>query len=350
VFILLNEASHNYTRDDRVLIAGVDTFLHAPFVLESVGFLELFIDTLTPRTDSPPDRITRHQLRMFLAEITVDEAAMPEVVTLDETRCLARKKAIEIPIESDAAGPVELTIVAAPGTERINHRIRVDAEGSGKLTFEAPGLDPRERDTLGPVVLERAPKHLRVTGSESAQTGAKCPHGALASVRIAAVRPPASLASGAATSVVPPANRFPVKPTHWVAAVAANRYRPGTKPRPEIAALSLVLREDARLEFWPIALPAEPVLDAVVTLTGTVVSPGARLRISVDGRTIGEIDPPDRLDHAWPAPAIHFAMPAGDFVGKIAVELTGSGSGEWVRIRDVAVFGRDDRIESTLAP
>ena len=131
-----------------------------------------------------------------------------------------------------ATDPVASYPAGNPGARAMN-RIEVTPDDAEvPLAFDAPGLDPRERDTLGPVLFESAPRRLFVRAADREQRGARCPRGALAELRIASVFPPKPLDTSEAASFAPPGTTFSVTPTHWVPAVAVNRYRPGTRPRP----------------------------------------------------------------------------------------------------------------------
>ena len=136
--------------------------------------------------------------------------------------------------------------------------------------------------------------------------------------------------------VAPPDDRgFPQPSPSWVPARAVNRYRPGTRPRPEISGPSLQLAGDRPLAFAPIPVPG-PEADVVVTLRGIEISPATRLALRVDGTHIERFDPPDVREGAWQTPARRVTLAGPQ--GRVELVLENAGTEDHLLVRDVALF------------
>lgn len=377
VYLLLNEASQNYTRADGHLVAGIDDVVAGPFTVRDATMLELFTHRLTPVTDTRPIRVTRDALRMGLLRVEVDPAKLKATrnyalggltrAQLEQSgvrikgpkpagthHCLHPKKPLSIVFERPPAGPGQLVVVAESGTGRMNENWQVVADGD-PLALRMPKSGRRERDTLGPFMRPEHPRRMKVTGSKQPTVGAECPHGSIAELRWLPLSGSrlASLASQSATTIAPQDDLGnPVTPTRWVSARALSRYRPGTRPSPEVQARSLELRPGQSLAFAPIEAPgggAGAQVDVVVRLTGTSVGPDARIIVSVNGVEIATIDPPDARDGSWPSEVTRVRLE--DALIRAELRLEGdSDPNHFIWVRDVAFFGTKVEVESHLGP
>lgn len=374
VYLLLNEASHNYTREDGRIVAGLDDGLAPPFTVADVALLELFTHRLTPVTDALPVRVTRDVLRMGLLRVevapmdpsrtwdltgaTTKELASAGLAIKNGARagerwCLHPKKATTLRLDPVAsANGGSLVLVAEPGTARRNDEwdIRIDGE---RVANRMPRSGRVERDTLGPFLRGQVPKKIEIRGSPHPIESADCPNGGLARVRW--VQPERSWLAASpdaeGVTIAPPDDLGrPVTPTAWVSARALNRYRPGTEPDPKVEARSLVVSPRSPLKFSPIQRPgANGPVDVVVTLTGTSLSPDAKLSLLIDDREIAQFDPPDERSNSWQTDVVRLENPAPML--RVRLELIGEGDPDhYVRVRDVAFFGIQAERSSTVQP
>ncbi len=370
VFLLINEASHNYRRADGRSIAGIDDMLPSPFVASDFGFLELFVHSLTATQDRVPTRITRHQLRMVLMRVRVDPlqrlkierwtaADLPQIggENPEGPRCLDVDEPLEILVPFSTGqdrGPTSIALIAGPGSGRQNHRWRVEVDGR-RLNFDAVGISPRARDTLGPVALETRPRHIKIWGSPAGpkdpvsrkgrgSTPTPCAHGELAELRLSPPDRSQLEASKVAwtESIVPRDDLGQAfERSEWTAARSVNRYRPGTTPRPQISGLSMRLGAGPGLEFALIYLPGggtQP-MHIVVTLTESRVSAETRLVVFVDDMEVARLNPPDNAQGTWPSGPVLWTPTRS--VARVRVELHGGGEAGTGPLR---VDRRDDQV------
>jgi hypothetical protein len=380
VFLLVNEATHAYTRPSpdrdgpKVVVAAVDDLLPPPFVARDIDLLDLYVHRLTPVTDAIPTRVTRDGLRMALMRIEVDPAREKEAHTVSfadgELRgstgmklrggtwrggalCLSDKKSLELRLQQSADGssPLSLVVVAAPGTAPRNHGWTIEVDERA-VAINMPRAHPRERDTLGPFVLTRRPSKIRIRGSKQRTEGATCPHGGLAEVRLLGPDAPAVRSAAAVEAVTTgPEEELgqPYAPVHWVSGRGLSRYRTGTRPEPEIGRLALVLRKNRPLGFAPAHLPdaGQHPVDLVVTLTRARVRSETRIRLLADDEVLADIDPPDSRDGSWQSKPVRF-VPTGPTV-RVRLELVHArGSDAYVHVRDVGLFSTGDAVPSRL--
>jgi hypothetical protein len=380
VFLLVNEATHAYTRPSPdgkgpgIVAAAVDDLLPPPFVAHHIGLLDLYVHRLTPVTDAVPTRVTRDGLRMALMRIEVDRERDRDVQTFTfsegeilgatgmtlaggewqrGTLCLSPEKSLELGLERPGGGPspVSLVVVAAPGTATRNHDWAIEMDGTA-LATSVPRSHPRERDTLGPFVLTKRPREIRIRGSKRRTKSATCPHGGLAEVRLLGPDAPAlrSTSNIEAVTLGPEDDRGqPLSPVHWVSGRGLSRYRTGTQPEPEIDRLALVLRKKRPLGFAPAHLPdaGQHPVDIVVTLTRARVGPKTRIRLLVDGEVLADIDPPDSRDRSWQSRPVRF-VPSRAVV-RVRLELLHArGNDAYVHVRDVGLFSAGAAIPSQL--
>jgi hypothetical protein len=380
VYLLLNESSHNYETgrargEDPRTIAGFDDVLPPPFTMKNVGMLELFVHSLTTTRDHLPQRVTRHELRMVLFEVEIDPdlASALEVHDLRPSQrahastlrvpagagsepsglCLDAQRSIELGVPPRPRlmdDPVWMALIAAPGTHFDNHRWRIEVDGR-RLALDAPGISPRARDTLGPILLERRPTKVSVTGIPSDDgAAAPCSQGVLAELRLLPAGP-GGLDRAPVDWAVSMSGRqdygVPFARSEWVAARSLNRFRPGTSPRPQIEGMAMRLPGETTMEFAPMLLPATDgeTLDLVVTLSGTKLRPESRLSIHADDQLIATLDPPDEGASSWSSPPITWTP--GRSTVRVRAELHGAGPDGWVGIRDIAFFSRGHWITAT---
>ncbi|MCB9715165.1 MAG: hypothetical protein H6712_14960 [Myxococcales bacterium] len=381
VFLLLNEATKDHTRDPgqppQTRVAALDDLLPPPFVARRIELVEMFLDRLTPTSDGPPVRVTRDGLRMALLRVEVDPAREAEVERWrvrarqgqwevqgpsslephggeprEDQPCLGREPLVlRLPKEGAAgSGPVSLVLVALPGTAARNHAWAIEVDGEA-LVIDAPRAGTRDRDTLGPFLLRRRPHELTIRGAAKATRYARCPHGGLAELRL--LGPEAAMLSTARTSAVTfaPARSLghPVTPVAWVSGRGLSRSRPGLVPEPEIEGLSMVVGAGPPLRFAPASLPdgGRSPIDLVVTLTGTELGPDARIMVAVDGEALPPIDPPEQRRGSWQSPALRLEPRSS--VASITVGLVDAGPGERVLLRDIGLFSRATPVTGRLA-
>jgi hypothetical protein len=380
VFLLVNEATHAYTRTSGeadapgIVVAAVDDLLPPPFVAHDIALLDLYVHRLTPVTDAVPTRVTRDGLRMALIRVEVDPEREKEVHTFsfadgevlgatgmtlhggewqDGTLCLSPKESLELRLDRPSAGssPVSLVLVAAPGTATHNHDWTIEVDGT-LLATSVPRSHPRERDTLGPFVLIQRPEEIRIRGSKQRTAGATCPHGGLAEVRLLGPDAPAlRRASNIEAATLGPEDDLgqPLSPVHWISGRGLSRYRTGTRPEPEVRKRALVLRKDRPLGFAPAHLPdaGQYPVDLIVTLIRARVRPETRIRVLVDDEVVADIDPPDSRDGSWQSRPVRF-VPLGP-VARVRLELLYAKSSDaYVHVRDVGLFSTGDTVPSQL--
>jgi hypothetical protein len=363
LFLLVNEAAHQHRRADGQRVALLDDLLWAPFVVERVDLLELFVHALTPVDDAMPSRVARHELRMGLIEIAVDVDSLAnlERIVPSGDRCLHPENPLIIDIEPGSTEVAHLVLVAAPGTARTNPSWRVEVDGKALMLEPIPGLRPHPRATLGPYPLEGRPRQITIRAAEaSAGAGAgqgDCLHGELAELRLL---PPerAGLVELEPESIV--ARTFeplrlplrllakPTQPVTWVEGRSLTRHRPGIEGTDEVVGEALVLAAGATLEFPRVDLPRDregrPLpLDVVVSLASSEAHELAKLTVRIDDVAISTIELPSPRRTVWPAPAVAWS-PTSSRV-RVSLELDASAGGR-VLVRDVALFVRGPGIAS----
>ncbi len=362
-YLLVNEASHPLEVDGGVRYSAFDDRLPAPLAVESVQAFEIILDRLTPAANAIPTRVTRDGLRMVLARITVRSESAPEIWQFEDGVSGPRRIAVqplprvEGPLCLDPHTPIRLeippddragslvTLVASPGTAAQNHGWRVTIDGDAQ-PLRPPRLTPRRRDTLGPFPRSHPPQLIEVRGSPLAVEGTPCPHGGLAELRIGtrgATIPPEEWS---AVSLVPQHDLgHRPRSTSWVRGRALSRYRPLGAPTPQVQGVSLTLASRTPIDFGPTEIPAGP-LQVVVTLTGTSVSPDARVVIRANGSSIAEIDPPESRTRSWQSAPVTWNPPAS--VVRIEVELSGATEEDHVELRDLAFFALASSVTSSV--
>jgi hypothetical protein len=357
VFLLVNEAAHQYTRDDGARVALLDDQLWAPFRIERVALLELFVHALTPVSDQLPTRVARHELRMALLRIDVDPAALARIheFTIDACVTPDRPVRIELPRPAEARHLVIVTADADPRTVP-SWRVRIDDR---PVSVEPPkGLRPHPRASLGPIPLpaDRVddPLILEITPPASAEptNSGECPWGRVALVRMLPAER-SNLVELAhdrieTATVVPPEDfGQAIVPTTWVPGRSLSRFRPGTTRddgrSPKVVGVSLELPAGDALRFAPIDLPLDAdgrpqTLDVLVTLARTSTDAGAELRVFADDHELGTLTPPAMRRGSWVAPPLRW-QPSSDRAS-IRVKLDAAGGS--VELRDVALFVRTD--------
>jgi hypothetical protein len=381
VFLLVNEAAHQYTRRDadggETRVALLDEQLWAPFSVERAGLLELFVHALTPVPDELPTRVARHELRMGLLRLQVDAEALSGIERFelgdqppagvrvrgglhdDGRTCVSpeRPLTLTIPRSIAAAHVVVVTEVAnEPMSRRIAEwSLRVDG-----VRIEAPkGLPPRPRATLGPLPLrvvganDELPQTstielLGVEASPEALGPESCRYGRVAAIYVLPHEhgnvfelEPERIE---VTTLEPPQNLgHAIVPTTWVAGRSLSRYRAGTTPTPELVGFALRLPVGGSLSFAPIDLPLRSAdrpcsLDVIVTLARTQTEGESQLHIYADDRRIGTIQPPPMRTGSWMAePFVWDPYPDR---AQLRVELVSAAGGD-VELRDVALFCRE---------
>lgn len=381
VFLLLNEASHNYRprdQQDRPLAptAAIDDRLPAPFVARPVALVELLVDRLTPVEGELPTRVTRADLRMALFAVIVDPdlqaqlqtwrfvdaaAAGPPGLTLAAATwsagqlCLDPEHPLVLTPPRGLQGPVSLVMVAGtggPGGER--WQVAVD----GKPLDLRPAAGAVARDTLGPFVLARAPRRIAIRGSAKPQLDRACPHGSLAELRLL---PPDSAgfthqpSTAWARSFTPRVDLgHAATPIAWVAGRSLSRARPGTSPAPVGGGLTLPLLAGQRLDFAAVYVPGDrqSAHDLVVNLRDVELASDARIELWDGDQRIGEIDPPDRHPGAWQSPPLTW-RPRAPWARLGVVLVTSQAQTDAqarVQLRDLALFDRRVVATSELVP
>lgn len=337
VYLLVNEAAHPVSVDGRRL-ALLDDQLWAPFALERVGLVELFVHALTPVADAIPTRVARHELRMGLMKLRVDEdalAAIARVEVDDAATCTEGAMWLELP-----AGQAERHLVVVGRRPAQRWRLTLDGEPVG--TEPPRGLPRYERATLGPFAIDGRARTLEVRDG-----GGGCP--AIAELRLLPRErggldrlPPSAVE---AISITPADDLgHPPTPIVWVQGRAASRYRPGTTPGSEVHGRSLVVRAERGLVFAPMDLPTTATaFSVVVTLTRAEVDPGTTLHVLVDEVAIAQLEIPEALARTWIAPPISWTPDAAR--AEVRVELVGASPGQTVELRDVALFAAGGELE-----
>jgi hypothetical protein len=272
---------------------------------------------------------------------------------VDDQWCLDRKRRLRIELPAELEGPGSLVVVAEPGTARDNGGWSIVVDGD-KQPLRAPSVGRRERDTLGPFARTKPPRKMEIRGSKRRTESASCPYGAVAAIRwLGADRPSLADATATALTLAPPDDLgHTVEAARWVSARAVSRYRPGTKPKPELHALSLVLRPRKALRFTPIFAPntgRDRAVDLVVTLTGTALAPDARIILNLNEREVARIDPPEDSNRSWQSAVIRTPLKAS--TASLELKLVGDDDPEhYARVRDVAIFGIAAEVTSQFAP
>jgi hypothetical protein len=346
VFLLVNEAAHQYTRTD-----GEGGKV-------PVALLELFVHALTPVPDQLPTRVARHELRMGLLRLRVDPEALfaIEQLTFDESTCVSPERPLTLTIPRSAEAE-HMVVVAEVANEAMSLAIGQWSLRIDGVEIERPkGLPPRPRATLGPFALPLRANPgegetltvelLGVELSPEALGGEPCRYGRVAAIYLL----PRERSSVfelepervEITTLEPPKNLgHAIVPTTWAAGRSLSRYRAGTVPKPELVGLALHLSAGGSLTFAPIDLPLPArgrprSLDVVVTLASTSTEGESQLHVYADERRIGTVSPPPLRTGSWIAePFVWSDYPDR---AQLRVELESPAGG--VELRDVALFVR----------
>lgn len=366
VFLLVNEATHERRRSDGRRVALLDDQLWAPFVATRIDLLELFVYALTPIEDALPSRVARHELRMGLIELAVDDAALAAIERIEpRERCLDPQRPLELEL-GDGPAPAHLVLVAAPGSATRNVGWQVEVDGERLELEPPPGLRPHPRATLGPYPLLARPRTItiRAAADDPGDPAARCPHGELAELRLLP-RERSALATLDASSIIarsfvpaPPdvvRDAKPVEPITWLGGRSLTRHRPGIRGQVEAVGDSLRLAGGGTLEFPLVDLPVDAEgrpqpLELVVTLAGSDASGGELIVRGEDvegGFELGRIALPEPRTRVWPGPSITW-MPRRDRA-RIVLDLHGD-AGQTVLIRDIALFTTGEGIISRAVP
>ncbi|WP_146155516.1 hypothetical protein [Enhygromyxa salina] len=377
VFLLVNEAAHQHTREDGTRVALLDEQLWAPFVVERAATLELFVHALTPVPDQLPTRVARHELRMALLELRVDPRAYARIerfeldsatgVTIrgglhdDGRTCVSPDRPLELVVPR-SAWSTHVVVVAGGANPRMARRIpswSLTIDGVPTPVEPPPGLRPHPRATLGPAPIplpRRADEPVGETLTiellgaalpDDALGPRDCPYGRVDHLYLLP-RERSGVFELDPTQVelmtIAPAKKLghPIEPTTWVAGRSLSRYRPGTSPPPELAGLALVLPAGMSLTFAPIDLPLGELgrprpLDVLVTLAGTWTHADSELHIYADKHRIGTLHPPPMRKGSWIGAPITW-RPRQDRA-QLRVELV-SPTGGAIELRDIALFAR----------
>lgn len=355
LFLLVNEAAHDHRRGDGQRVALIDDLLWAPFVVERVDLLELFVYALTPVDDVMPSRVARHELRMGLLKIRVDAQALASIERIVPVgdRCLDPARPLILEIGPGSTEAAHLVLVAEPGTARINPSWRVEVDGEPLALEPIAGLRPHPRATLGPYPLASRPRHLAIFAAEASAGEGRCRYGELAELRLLP-RERAGLVGLPAESIVArsfeplPLIAKPTEPVTWVSGRSLTRHRPGIRGTDEVVGEALVLESGATLEFPPVDLPLDgegrPLpLEVVVSLASSEAHEQAELHVRVDDERLGTIIVPGPRPGVWRAPAFEWSPQSGRV--RVSLELDAE-VGERVFVRDVALFVRMSGISS----
>jgi hypothetical protein len=360
VFLLVNEAAHQYTRDDGARVALLDDQLWAPFRIERAALLELFVHALTPVPDQLPTRVARHELRMALLRIHVDPTELARIHEFELDRaCVTPEQPlrIELPRPADARHLVVVTKDADPHAVP-NWRVRIDDQA---VFAEPPkGLRPHPRASLGPIPLPlgRAadPLILELTPPASSEptTAGDCPWGRVALVRMLPAERSNLLELAPdrieAATVVPPEDfDQAIVPTTWVPGRSLSRFRPGTTRndgrKPTVVGVALELPAGDALHFAPIDVPSNAEgLDVLVTLANTQTEEGAEMRVFADEHEIGTLRVPAMRRGSWVAPPLRW-QPRSERTSMRVELVAADGS---VELRDVALFVRTPGVASEV--
>jgi hypothetical protein len=380
VYLLVNEAAHPYTRADGAKVALLDEQLWAPFVVERLGLLELFVHALTPLPEQLPTRVARHELRMALLRLQVDPKAMAHVEVVefgageappgvevhgglagDGSTCVSpdRPLTLTLPRSVWATHLVVVTELAGEGMSRRVPRWSLSVDGVPVPFDPPPGLRPRYRATIGPVPLpivrrDEAPGELKIeirgaSVADDARGHASCPYGRVAKLLLlprerSTVFELEPEHVEAVTIAPEETLGHRIEPSTWVTGRSLSRYRPGTTPTPEIAGLAMVLPAGMSLSFAPVDLPLGRLgrprpFDVVLTLARTRTPEDAQLRVYADDRLIGTLEPPPMREGSWVAKPFVW-RPFHDRA-QLRVELHSPGGGA-VELRELALFARQD--------
>ena len=367
VYLLINEASHHYTReDDGKIVAGADLGLPPPFVATHARGFELWSHRHTPSVGAIPLRRTRDGMRMVLARVEVDAARASTIRTwfadaADEdgiylarpdpaNACLSPKKDLVLDLRELVDGPSELTLVLDPRDAPHNPKVRVKIDDQ-KRAVTIPGTRQRPRATLGPFQLSAGHGERLTLRGFPERGGGPCPHGRLVGVRVAPSptwlrRQPEIQAH----SFAPADDRGePFKHSAWVPARAWSRFRPAFGRDREIADMSVRLRPGKPLRFDEGFLPGGAGrFDWIVTLTRAQLSADARLELRLDGELAQTIDPPDARERSWQSPKLRWTSHGADV--QIEVRLVGAAEEDFVDLRDLAAFRVMPASPPTLHP
>ncbi|PRP96005.1 hypothetical protein [Enhygromyxa salina] len=381
VYLLVNEAAHQHTREDGVRVALLDEQLWAPFTVERASLLELFVHALTPVPDQLPTRVARHELRMGLLRVAVDPAALDriELFELDDPApgvsirgglhddggaCVSPDRPLKL-VMPRSAEAAHVVVVAADVDPRGSSRVpswSLTIDGVPVAIEPPPGLPGHARATLGPAPIPLATVSeatsetltVEILGaklSESDRALTDCPHGSVARVYVLP-RERSSVFELDPTQIelttIAPANDLghEIQPTTWVAGRSLSRYRPGTTPTPALTGLAMRLPAGMSLSFAPTDLPLDPQgrprpLDLLVTLAGTSTDEHAVLHVYADGRRLGTIEPPAARKGSWIAPPIAWHPQEAQGRAQLRLELVSPGGG-LIDVRDLALFARHD--------
>jgi hypothetical protein len=372
VFLLVNEAAHQYTRrdgdHDGTRVALLDEQLWAPFSIERAALLELFVHALTPVSDQLPTRVARHELRMGLLRLQIDTEALSQIERLefgqrppadvrvrgglhdDGSTCVSPERPLTLTIPRSASA-THLVVVTEVAHEPMSRRIGEWSLHIDGVEIEAPKrLPSRPRATLGPMPLplpansnvESLTVELRgVELSPDALGPETCRYGRVAAIYLL----PHERSSVfeleperiEVTTLEPPENLgHAIVPTTWVAGRSLSRYRAGTTPTPELAGLALRLSARGSLTFAPIDLPPCS-FDVIVTLAGTSTEGESQLHVYSGEQRIGTVHPPPMRAGSWMAEPFIWRSHADR--AQLRVELDSPTGG--VDLRDVALFCRE---------
>ncbi|KIG18983.1 hypothetical protein DB30_06594 [Enhygromyxa salina] len=388
VFLLVNEAAHQHTREDGTRVALLDEQLWAPFVVERASLLELFVHALTPIPDQLPTRVARHELRMGLLRLAVDPAALARIERVsfergaagfgreiaaqsirgglhdDGRTCVSPDRPLKLVIPR-SAWPAHVVVVAADVNPRSSARVpswSLTIDGVPVALEPPPGLPGHARATLGPAPIPLAlPSEtasdtltVEILGAklpEAQRAPTDCPHGRVAALYLLP-RERSSVfeldPSQIELTTIAPEHSLghEIVPTAWVAGRSLSRYRPGTTPTPALTGLAMRLPAGMSLSFAPIDLPLGELgrprpLDLLVTLAGTSTDARATLHVYANERRIGTIEPPAMRTGSWIAPPIVWRPGPDRDRAQLRVELVSPGGGA-VDVRDLALFARHE--------
>jgi len=361
VYLLLGEATHHYRpRPDATPRAAFDDRLPPPFVATEVTAFELFTDRLTPVVRKMPGRVTRDELRMVLMRIEVAPDAGTQTrwsfggqtplalsggyTATDAGVCLERDRALTVRLPQ-GLGPGSLVLVMTPGTDRSNAKLKLSVDGR-HIPLARLRAPTRHRDTLGPFPLADA-QRIEVAALERGHPGAPCSHGGIAEVRW--LGPDRTVDHDTMQAVtLGPANDLghPLEPTAWVSGRGLSRYRPDLTPAPELAGLSMVVTPAEALRFGPEFMPEGDVLDVVVTLTRSTVSPEARLVLRADAAVVARLDPPDDRKGTWQSKPVPWTPPSAPVRWSLALE--GGQPDDVLHVRDIGLFATTAPVPSVV--
>jgi hypothetical protein len=349
VFLLVNEAAHHHRRADGQRVALLDDLLWAPFVIERVDLLELFLHALTPVDDAMPSRVARHELRMGLMKLAVDPEALAslERIVPPGDRCLDPVRPLIVDLEPGSTEVAHLVLVAEAGTAQANPSWRVEVDGQPLVLEPITGLRPHPRATLGPYPIAERPRRIAILAADSSPSEGigRCPHGELAELRLLP-RERAGLVELDPASIVArtfeplPLIAKALEPVTWVGGRSLTRHRPGIRGTREVVGEGLVLEPGATLEFPPVDLPRDGrgsalPLEVIVSLAGSQAREGAELHVWANEQRLTTIELPGARPGVWRAPPVAWS-PTSDRL-RLRLELD-AGAEQRVLVRDVALF------------